>query len=85
MSVESEQDVVELQVTVDDSVLVEVLQRKTDLCSVEPDSWLVCACIKPSNNLLSTLGAKLASLDVQHQITSANVLHDKVDSRLSLD
>jgi hypothetical protein len=36
VAVECEENVVELQVTIDDTVLMEVLERQTDLGSVEP-------------------------------------------------
>lgn len=36
VSVEGQEDVVELQVTVDDIVVVEILQRQTDFGSIEP-------------------------------------------------
>ena len=36
-------------------------------------------------DLLSSLSAELAPLDVQHQITTADVLHDEVDTSLCLE
>jgi hypothetical protein len=36
VSIKSQEDVVELQITVDDTILVEVLEGETDLGSVEP-------------------------------------------------
>ena len=69
VTVECEENVVEFQITVDDTVFVEVLQGKADLGGVE-----LCA-----------LGTELASLNVQHQITTRHVLHDKVDAGLGLE
>lgn len=37
VSIQSEQDVVELQITVYNSIFVEVLERETDLCGVESE------------------------------------------------
>jgi len=48
---------------------VEVLQRKADLGSIE----------------LSALRAELASLNVQHQVTTTDVLHDEVHTGLGLE
>lgn len=36
-------------------------------------------------NILGSLGSKLTSLNVQHEITTANVLHDEIHSRLCLE
>lgn len=36
MSIQSEQDIVEFQITVDDSILVEVFESETDFGGVEP-------------------------------------------------
>lgn len=68
MSVKCQEDIVELQVTVDDAVLVEVLECQANFRRVE----------------LRSLGAELAALDVQHQITARDVLHDEVDPSLGL-
>jgi len=35
VSIQRKQNVVKLEITVDDAVLMEVLQRKTDFCCVE--------------------------------------------------
>jgi hypothetical protein len=69
MSIQRQEDVVKLEITVDDTVLVEVLERQANFCRIE----------------LRALGAKLTTLDVQHQIATADVLHDKVYSGLGLE
>lgn len=86
MSVQSEHDVVEFQISVNDAVLVEVLEGKADLSRVKPVSMLatilyIIICL----NILCAFGAELSSLDVQHEITTTNVLHDEVDSSLGLE
>jgi hypothetical protein len=67
--IKRQENVVQFQVTVDDAVLVEVLQSQTHLGSVK----------------LRSLGAKLSALDVQHEITTADVLHDEVHPGLRLE
>jgi hypothetical protein len=67
--IKRQENIVQLQVAVDDAVLVEVLQRETNLSGVE----------------LRALGAELPALDVQHEIAAADVLHDKVHARLRLE
>lgn len=69
MSVKGEQNIIKLQITVDDAVRVEVLQSKKDLRRVK----------------LGLTKRELFALDVQHEVTSTNVLHDKVHARLSLE
>ncbi|KAI6769226.1 hypothetical protein HG531_010330 [Fusarium graminearum] len=59
----------QLQITVNNTVLVEVLERQADLGGVE----------------LRTLSTELTSLNVQHQITTTNVLHDEVHTGLCLE
>lgn len=85
MSVQSQENIVKLQVTVDNTVLVEILERQTDFSGVE--SVIVSSI--PHNiktqDLLSALGAELAALNVQHQVTTTDILHDEVDSGLSLE
>lgn len=90
VSIQCEQDVVELQITVDDTIFVEILERKTDLCCVEPRG--VLAVMKTNDesgklqgNLLSALSTKLTPLNVQHQITTTDVLHHEVNSGLRLE
>jgi hypothetical protein len=69
MTVQRQQNVIELQVAINDAILVEVLQGQADFGSIE----------------LSSLGTKLSPLNVQHEITSTDILHDEVDARLSLE
>lgn len=69
VTVQSEEDIVKLQVSVDDALLVEVLQSEQNLSSVE----------------LGSFRRELLFLDVQHQVTTADVLHDKVNACLGLE
>ncbi len=89
MAIKREKDVVELQITafdvevlsvgansrqppcspVNNSLCVEVLQRKKHL-----------ACVK-----LGLTQGELLLLDVQHEIASADILHDKVDPSFGLE
>ena len=41
MAIKRQQDVVELQITVDNAVLVEILESEADLSGVEPVSLLI--------------------------------------------
>lgn len=41
MAIKRQQDVVELQITVDNAVLVEILKSEADLSGVEPVSLLI--------------------------------------------
>ena len=58
-----------LNVPIDDPVLMEILQRKQHLRSIE----------------LGLTKRELLPLDMQHQISSTHVLHDKVDTSLGLE
>lgn len=69
MSIKSEHYVVELQITVHNAIFVEILESQADFGGVE----------------LSSLCAKLSALDVKHQITTADILHDKVDTSFCLE
>ena len=69
MPVKSEENIVEFQVTIDDSILVKVFEREAHLGGVK----------------LRALEPKLTTLDVQHEITTGNILHDKVDASLGLE
>ena len=86
MSVKREENVIELKITVYDTVFVKVLERKADLRGIEPTNLL--ASLRLIYDLcysLCSLCAKLSPLNVQHQITTTNILHDEVNSRLSLE
>jgi hypothetical protein len=67
--VKRKENVVQLQVAVDDAVFVEVLQGQAHFGGVK----------------LRPLGAELPALDVQHEIATADVLHDEVYPRLRLE
>lgn len=69
MTVEREKDVVELEISVDDALRVEVLQGEQDLASVE----------------FRLSQSKLLLLDVQHEISTRNVFHDEVDPSFGLE
>jgi len=89
VAVERQEDVVELQITVDDSVLVEVFERQADFRSVESalnvsDGHSLTSRINRLD-LLSPLGTELPALDVQHQVTTRYVLHHKVNPRFRLE
>lgn len=85
MTIKSKENIIQLQVTVYDAVFVEILECKTNLGSVEPVPCLVWFDKFTGLYLLGTLCTKLTSLDVQHQISTTNIFHDKVDSRLRLE
>lgn len=69
VTIKGQEDVVQFQITVNDTMLVEVLQCQTDLGSVE----------------LRSLQSELTTLDVKHEITAGDILHDKVDPCLGLE
>ena len=37
MAIEREKDIIELQISVDDSIFMEIFQRKADLCCIESE------------------------------------------------
>lgn len=69
VSIHGKENIIELQVTVDNTILVEVLQCQADFCSIE----------------LSTLSTELPTLNVQHEITTTDILHDEVNSGFCLE
>lgn len=85
MAVKGEKDVVELQVTVDDTVLVEILERETDLGSVEPGQVSGDTEDLKNPNILCSLGTELATLNVKHQVTTTDILHDEVNTGFRLE
>lgn len=58
-----------MDIPVDDTLLVEVLEGKEYLCSIE----------------LGTAWSELLALNMQHQVAAANVFHHKVYTRLGLE
>jgi hypothetical protein len=66
MPIKRQENVVELQITVDDAVLVEVFQRKANLSGINsyPVSTLLHS--EYREYLLSSFGAEVTSLNVQH-------------------
>jgi hypothetical protein len=87
VAIQSEKNVIQLQVTVDDTVLVEIFESQTDFRGVEPINGLAPIILTKNctGNVLCALQTKLASLNVQHQITTTDVLHDKVHTGLCLE
>ncbi len=69
MSVEREEDIVELEISVDDSLRVEILKCEQDLTSVE----------------LRLAESELLLLDMKHEIAAGHVFHHKVDPRFGLE
>jgi hypothetical protein len=69
MTIKRQEDVIELQISIDNALGVEILQRKQDFTGIE----------------LGLSKGELLLLDVKHEISSRNVLHDKVDSGLGLE
>jgi hypothetical protein len=69
VTIKREQNVIELQIAIYDPIFVEVFQCQTYFGSIE----------------LRTFGTELTSLDVQHEIATADILHDKVNSCLCLE
>ena len=69
MSVKSKKNIVKLQITVDDAVLMEILQRQAHLCCIE----------------LRSLRTELTPLDMKHKVTTADVLHHEIDPGLGLE
>ena len=61
MSIKRKQDIIQLKIAVDNPVRVEVLEGQQDLGGVE----------------LGLAKGELLALDVQHEITTADVLHDR--------
>lgn len=64
---------------------MEVLQGKAYFGCIEPVLVNVVHCNFNRGHLLRSFGAKLASLNVQHQITTTNVFHNEIDPRLRLE
>ena len=56
MSIKCQHDVIELEITVHNTVLVEVLECQTDFCSIESERELVCS-RHPSARLLTELSS----------------------------
>lgn len=89
VTIQGQQNVIELQVTVNDTVLVEVLECQADLGGIEPKK---CEHFNPPKqgkdqawDLLCPLEAELATLNVQHEITTTDILHDEIDTSFSLE
>ena len=86
MSIECQHDIVELKISVDDAILVKVLESQAHFSSVESVITSVSTVLSFVDiDLLRPLCAKLSSLDMQHEITTTNVLHHKVDPGFRLE
>ena len=86
MAVQCQKNVVQFQITVDDTVFMEVFQRQAHLSSVEPIKLVLehpgGRCLR---NLLCAFCPKLTTLNVPHEISTANILHYEINSRLGLE
>lgn len=69
MTVQSQEDVIQLEIPVHNSIVVEVLQRQADFCRIE----------------LSASRRELLALDVQEKIAATYILHHEIDTRLGLE
>ena len=69
MPIKRKHDIIKLEVTIDNAVFVEVFEGKQHLCGIK----------------LGTMQIKLFALDVQHQVTTTNVLHHEIHTRLRLE
>jgi len=86
VAIESQHNIVKLQITVDDAVLVEILQGQTDFCGIKSAMQsAICTESQMLVDLLCPLSAELSSLNVQHQISTTDILHDEVDSCFRLE
>lgn len=85
VTVQGKENVIQFQIAIDDTILVEVFESETDLRSVEPNHSQFKSHRRQKEDLLGTFGAELTSLDMQHQITSANIFHDEIDSGFGLE
>lgn len=78
--------VVQFQISVDDSSLVKVVERQTNLCWVEPEkrSWLINSVRKGSGKKAPLPGMFLRefplSLHVEHEITAIHIFNNKEKS-----
>ena len=95
MTVERQQDIIQFEVSVDDTIFVKILQRQANLGGVESMSGMSGLVYNnqptpktrtetPEFHLLCSLGPELTTLNVKHQVTTTDVLHDKVYSSLRL-
>lgn len=86
MTVKSEEDVVKLQISINDAIFMEVFESQANLSSVKSGKVLAkFTATSGEGFLLSTLRSELSTLDMKHQVTTANVLHHEIDSRLCLE
>ena len=94
MAIQSQKNVVKLQITVNDTILMEVFERQANFCGIEPKLFgsityfkhsIRANSTKEKKNVLCSLQAKLATLNVKHQVTTADVFHDEIDSSLCLE
>ena len=69
MPIEPQQNIVQLQIPVNDTLGMEVLQRQQHLARIK----------------LGLSEGELFLLNVQHQIPTRHILHDKVHPRLGLE
>lgn len=69
MSIKSEKNIVKLQITIYDTIFVEILQCQAYFCCVE----------------LRSLCTELTSLDMEHKVTTTDVLHHEIYPGLGLE
>lgn len=85
MAIKRQEDVIELQISVHDAILMEIFQSKTDFCSIKSILVSLRDECESFLHLLGALGTELSSLNMQHQIASTNVFHDEVNPSLRLE
>lgn len=92
MTIQSQKNIIEFQITINDSVLMEVLESQTDFCCIESaggilsQSLFICwGGISNGEDILCSFQAELTALNMQHQITTTDVLHDEVYTGFCLE
>jgi hypothetical protein len=85
MAIKCQHNIIQFQIPVYDTIFVEVFQRQADLSSVKSISLASSKFSIQLVNLLSSFCPKLTTLDVQHKITTTDVLHDEINPCLCLE
>lgn len=86
MSIQSKQNIIQLQIPINDLIIMQILQRQQYLRRIESTQLASNPKVmkEREGGLLSPSGFKALPLDLQHQIPSRDILHDEINPRLRL-
>lgn len=85
VSIHGQHDIVELKITIYDAILMKVFECQADLCCIESTIVSIECVARGMPNSLGSLGTKLSTLNMHHEISTTDVFHNKVHTGFCLE